>query len=165
MLIARRKDGEEISRDKAQRDALKEICRITGNHPLALELCASRLQSEFIKPSDYLKDIQSDPLGRLSDEKKSDASLDAGTASLVEVLHHSYASLDEKLVDPYFLLMCCFAPHGINEELIVQAYEEPGEGGQALDQLANISFIRRELPNTLSLHPLVAQFGRGFTET
>jgi tetratricopeptide (TPR) repeat protein len=160
LLIARREDGKEISRDKAQREALKELCRITGNHPLALELCASHLQSEFIKPSDYLKDIQPDPLGRLSDEKKSEVSLGAGTASLSEVLRHSYASLDEKLVDPYFLLMCCFAPHGINKDLIVQAYEEPGEGGLALDQLANISFIRRELLNTLSLHPLVAQFGR-----
>ena len=103
---------------------MKELCHITGNHPLALELFASRLQSEFIKPSDYLKDIQSDPLGRLSDEKKFDVFLDAASASLAEVLHHSYASLDEELVDRYFLLMCCFAPYGINEELIVQAYDD-----------------------------------------
>ena len=160
LLIARRKDGLKISRDKTQRDALKELCRITGNHPLALELFASHLQSEFIKPSDYLKEIQPDPLGRLSDEKKSGMFLDAGAASLPEVLHHSYTSLDERLVDRYFLLMCCFAPHGINEELIIQAYGKSGEGGRALDQLANISFIRREFSNTLSLHPLVAQFGR-----
>ena len=160
MLIARRKDKEEINRSQAQREALRELCRITGNHPLVLELYASILQSEFIKPSDYLKEIQPDPLRRQSDEKKSEMPVDVGTTNLAEVLHHSYASLDERLVDRYFLLMCCFAPHGINEELIVQAYEKPGEGGRALDQLDNISFIRRELSNTFSLHPLVAQFGR-----
>ncbi len=160
MLITRRRDGLEISRDEVQRDALREICRVTGNHPLALELCASRLQSEFIKPSDYLKVIQPDPLGRLSDEVKSEESLGAGTASLAELLRHSYANFDQKLVERYFLLMCCFAPHGINKEIILHAYGEPAEGGEALEQLANFSFIRRELNNSLSLHPLVAQFGR-----
>jgi tetratricopeptide (TPR) repeat protein len=155
LLVARRKDREQLNDE--QRNALKEICRITGNHPLALELCASRLQSEFIQPSDYLQEIQPDPLGQLSDE----LSFDAGNASLVEILRRSYASLDQKTVDHYFLLMCCFAPHGINEELIVHAYGKPEEGRRALDQLASISFIRRELSNnTLSLHPLVSQFGR-----
>lgn len=155
LLTARRMDHGKLN--DAQQDALKEICRITGNHPLALELCASHLQSEFIQPSDYLKEILSDPLGQLSDEM----SLDAGNASLAEILRHSYASLDQKLVDRYFLLMCCFAPYGINEELIVRAYCKPEEGGRALDQLAGISFIRRESSNnTLSLHPLVSQFGR-----
>jgi tetratricopeptide (TPR) repeat protein len=162
LLIARRRDGKAISQDKAQRDALKELCRITGNHPLALELCASRLQSEFIKPSDYLKAIRSDLLRQLSGDEKDGVSLDAATASLMEALHHNYASLNEKLVDRYFFLMCCFAPHEINEELIVHAYDELEEGRRALYQLSNISFIRRELPNTLSLHPLVAQFGRDF---
>ena len=160
LLIARRRDGPEISNDKAQRDALKELCRITGNHPLALELCASRLESEFVMPSDYLTEIQSNPLGGLSDEKKSNVSFGSEIVRLEEILHHSYASLDEKLVNPYFLLMCCFAPYAINVELIVQAYQMPSEGRRALEQLGNISFVRRELPNTLSMHPLVAQFGR-----
>ncbi|MBV5328923.1 MAG: tetratricopeptide repeat protein, partial [Chlorobium sp.] len=161
MLISRRDDRDAISRDKVQLDALKKLCHIKGNHPLALELIAAHLQSGFIKPSDYLNDIQSDPLGRFNDEKKSDASLDAGTASIAEILLHGYSSLNEELVGRYFLLMCCFAPHGINEELVVQSYDKPSEGGRALDELSHISFIRREPTNNmLSLHPLVAQFGR-----
>ena len=161
MLIARRDDRDAIRRDKVQLDALKELCQIKGNHPLALELIASHLQSGFIRPSNYLKDIQSDPIGRFNDEKESDFSLDPGTASLAEILLHGYSGLNEELVGRYFLLMCCFASHGINEELITQSYDKPSEGERALDELSRNSFIRREpTNNTLSLHPLVAQFGR-----
>lgn len=56
--------------------------------------------------------------------------------------------------------MCCFAPYGINEELILQSYGKRSEGGRALDQLSNVSFIRREHFTRFSLHPLVVQFGR-----
>ena len=160
MLIARRQDGEEIRANPVQRDALNEICRIIGNHPLALELCASRLQSAFFMPSDYLQFIRPDPLMRLGDENMNDVSIGTGTASLWKIFRNSYASLDEKLVDPYFLLMCCFAPQVINQGHIIQAYGKPDEGVRALDKLANVSFVRREQHNTLSLHPLVAQLGR-----
>ncbi|MBN2592118.1 MAG: tetratricopeptide repeat protein, partial [Sedimentisphaerales bacterium] len=161
LLIARREDGEKISQDKVQREALEEICRITGNYPFALDICASRLQRGFTMPADYLKEIRTDPLGRLNAEKKSGILVDVGSPNMTELLRNSYISLDEKLVERYFLLMCCFAPYGINEELIRQAYEMPLEGGEVLDQLAGISFIRRESStNTLSLHPLITQFGR-----
>jgi tetratricopeptide (TPR) repeat protein len=160
MLIARRKDRAEIEHDEAQLDALKELCRITGNHPLALELIASRLQSGYIKPTDYLQRLQPDALSRLSDETENDVFFGVRAARLLDVLHDSYASLDKKLVDRYFLLMCCFAPHGVNEELIVHAYGDSAEGREVLERLAAVSLIRRERSSTLVLHPLVAQFGR-----
>jgi tetratricopeptide (TPR) repeat protein len=165
MLIARRKDGAEINRDEEERRALKEICHLTGNHPLALELCASRLQSGYIKPTDYLQRLQPDALSRLSDETENDVFFGAGTSRLLDVLHDSYASLDQKLVDRYFLLMCCFASHGVNEELLVHAYGNSAEGREVLERLAAVSLIRREHPTTLVLHPLVTQFGRALQKT
>jgi len=61
--------------------------------------------------------------------------------------------------------MCWFAPHGINTDLIMKAYNKPKEGARALDELAENSLIYRETQKNVSLHPLVAQFGRSLAKT
>ena len=165
LIIARRKDGDKISADKAQQQALQRICDIMGNHPLALELCACYLQSDFVQPTDFLHDIERDPLGHLASQPQFQVFLNQGNATLLDVLAKNYDSLNREIIDPYFLLMCWFAPHGINTDLIMKVYDKPKEGARALDELAENSLIYRETQKTFSLHPLVAQFGRSLAKT
>ncbi|MBN1667882.1 MAG: tetratricopeptide repeat protein, partial [Anaerolineales bacterium] len=160
LLLSRRMDREEINRSEEQRQALREICRITGNYPFTLNMCASNLQSEFIKPTDYIKSLQKGFSAQLSGKTKKPASAFIADPKLWALLDSTYANLNRELADPYFLLMCCFATHGIDEGLITQAYGDPDGAKQALDELANYSFIRQEQNKAISVHPLVAQFGR-----
>ena len=124
LIVSRRKDRDILIADDEQREALRTICDLMGNHPLALELCASYLQDEFVKPATFLRDLEKDPLSHLSDYRDF---LGEGDGNLLEVLRRNYESLDRERVDPYFLLMCCFPPQGINPDLIINAYDDPKE--------------------------------------
>ncbi len=165
LIVSRKKDSEKLSADAAQQQALQRICNIVGNHPLALEWCACYLQSDFVLPADFLHDLEEDPLGHLASNPQFHVFLDMGNVNLLNVLAKDYNSLNRELVDPYFLLMCWFAPRGINTDLIRNAYGKPREGTQALDELAENSVICRDTQKTVSLHPLVAQFGKYLAKT
>jgi hypothetical protein len=91
--------------------------------------------------------------------------LGQGDANLLEVLRRNYDNLVREIVDPYFLLMCWFSPHGINTDLIMKAYGKPREGAQVLNELLANSLIYRETQKVISLHPLVIQFGRSLEQT
>ena len=165
LIISRRKNRDNTSEDDAQKLALREICDLMGNYPLALELCASYLQSVVVKPTDLLQDLQDEPLEHLANHPEFREFLNEGEANLLEILSRNYDSLNRKLVDPYFLLLCCFAPRGINVNLIVNAYGDSREGGKALTMLDSHSMIYIESQNLIYLHPLVAQFGKFLQKT
>ncbi|MBV6505193.1 MAG: hypothetical protein ILNGONEN_00751 [Syntrophorhabdaceae bacterium] len=164
LAISRRRDGDKLSADKEQRQALQKICDIMGNYPLALELCACRLQSEFVQPTEFLRDLESNPLEQLARQEQFQDFIDYGNANVLDLLARSYESLDREITDPYFLLMCWFPPHGMNTDLIRNAYGKPEEGTQALGELFENSLIYRDTEKTVSLHPLIAQFGRSLSK-
>jgi len=167
LIISRRQDRAEIEADEKQQQALKKICEIMGNHPLALEQCASFLQSSLDLPTDFLKELgeKENALSHFANKQYFQIFLGEGEVNLLDVLTRNYNSLDRKRNDRYFLLMCWFAPHGINNDLIINAYGKANEGKEALQELAENSLIYRETPRTVSLHPLVARFGRSLSKT
>lgn len=165
LIVSRRSDSNKINADKEQRRALQRICDIVGNHSLALELYACRLQYDFIQPTDLLHELEKDPLEHLAQQSHFPVFIDQGKINLLNILAKSYRSLHTEMTDPYFLLMCWFAPHGINTDLIINAYGKSKEGAQALAELADNSLIYRDTEKTVSLHPLVAQFGRSLSKT
>ena len=167
LIISRRSDQINIQANKLQQNAIKEICHLMGNHPLALEHCASYLQSEIEKPTELLEDLKkigTQPLEHFASHPEFREFLNEGEANLLEILRRNYDNLDRDLIDPYFMLMCCFAPHGINTEIIKEAYNKPKEGKKALSELEAHSMIYLE-PKAIYLHPLVAQFGKFLQRT
>ena len=166
LVLSRRPDRDTIIINENQTKALKEICQIMGHHPLALELCASYLQDEFTNPVQFLSDLQQEnPLDFMINQPEFHDLLLTGEANLFQMLLKNYQSLDTKLVDPYFLLMSCFASHGINSELIINAYYDPVSGKGALNELSKYSLIYHEANDRIYLHPLVAEFGKSLEKT
>ncbi|MBD3337980.1 MAG: tetratricopeptide repeat protein, partial [Candidatus Lokiarchaeota archaeon] len=165
LIISRRPDSDTINSDVQQKKALQKICNIMGNHPLALELCASYLQSTLIQPTDLLEDLQGDPLELLANQPQFQEFLGQGDANVLEVLKRSYESLDTKLVEPYFMVLSWFGPHRITANLIKNAYSNHREAASALSELAANSLIHIESDNTITLPPLVAQFGKSLQKS
>ena len=170
LVLSRRPDRDKIIENETQRTALKQICEIMGNHPLALELCASYLQGGFVDPKDLLEDLEEgNPVDYMSSSTEFQELRLAGEATLLQMLSKNYHKLEPGIVESYFLLMCCFAPYGINTGLIINAYDDPGGGRRALGELAKYSLIHRENygenNDRTYLHPLVAQYGRSLEKT
>jgi hypothetical protein len=96
LIISRREDRAEIEADEKQQRALKKICEIMGNHPLALEQCASYLQSSLDLPTDFLKELgeKENPLSHFANKQYFQIFLGEGEANLLEVLTRNYNSLD-----------------------------------------------------------------------
>jgi len=163
LIISRREDGPALSNDTLQKNALQEICNIMGNHPLGLEFCAKYLQTHIVKPVQFLYEIKKDVF---IIEPHFKPFIGEGDATLLEILKLSYEKMKKELVEPYFLFMVWFPPHGINIDLLVNAYDNAEEGSKALDELADNNFIyfEREL-NLVYLHPLVVQFGRAIQKS
>jgi tetratricopeptide (TPR) repeat protein len=166
LIISRREDRAQIIEDKEQYQAIRKICEKLGNHPLALEQCASYLQSNIVQPTKIFHELEHEknPLTSLEKEKYK-IFLDQGAANTLQVLKKNYDSLNRNRIDPYFLLMCLFAPHGINIELITDAYGKKDEGREALEELERNSLIYGESKVVVSLHPLVGQYGRILSRT
>ena len=163
LIISRREDGLVLSKDEIQRNALLEICEIMGNHPLGLEFCAKYLHSHIVKPVQFLNEIRKDVF---TIEPHFQPSIGEGDATLLEILKLSYEKMNRELVDPYFLLMVWFPPHGINIDLLISAYSKTAEGSKALDELSDYNFIYFEREqNLVYIHPLVVQFGRAIQKS
>ena len=165
LIISRRKSHDKISIDKTQQKALREICEIMGNHPLGLELCACYLQSVIVKPTEFLSELKKDVFASVAIGDQFENFIGDGNTNLLDVLRLNYESLNRKIVDPYFFLMCWFATHSINIDLIINAYDDKNEGRAALKELNENSLIYIESNDFFSLHPLVVQYGRSLQKT
>ena len=159
LLLSRKKD---LGEKQEEVDAAREICKLIGNLPLALELCACYLQAEAgTSAKNYLKELEKiKPLSHEALQGGLKNVVTTEDTNIFSCFSLSYERLDRQRINPYFYLMSWFAPESINPKFIEEAYNKLSDSQFALRELAANSLLSKGASDRIGLHPTVIDFAK-----